>query len=98
MAGFWQPTSSTKFGGSTGVAAWLGPKSCGLGRADAKHWWRVIYPLVNGDQWWLMMVNNEELMVINDDFTYPLAKCHTKLWKDPPFFIGKSTMLIFQRV
>jgi len=57
MAGFWQPTSSTKFGGSTGVAAWLGPKSCGLGRADAKHWWRVIYPLVNGDQWWLMMVN-----------------------------------------
>ena len=62
----------------------------------------LVYSLVNvyinGDQWWLMMVNNEELMVINDDFTYPLAKCHTKLWKDPPFFIGKSTMLIFQRV
>ena len=48
-----------------------------------------------------MRVNNEELMVINDDFTYPLVNCHIygKIHKSTiSMAIFNSFLYVYQRV
>ena len=46
-------------------------------------------------------------MIHNFHMNYPLVICYIAIWKDPPFFMGKSTistgpfsiaMLVYQRV
>ena len=54
--------------------------------------------VIHGDEWWLMMANdgkwwwiNGELMVINDDFTYPLVNVYVTVERSTMLLMGKST-------